>query len=82
MKQPYLFINIMPITTATTSMGSDTPIATAHFWSHEGSKIVKNLKISFLEIKKIQSNFLFLFSYFKNILELTTMTKSVIFCLI
>jgi len=71
MKQQYLFVN-MPITTTTTTtiMNSDTPIATVHFWSHEGSKIVKNLKISSLEITKIQSNFLF--SYFKNILELTT----------
>jgi len=65
----------MPITTATTSMDSDTPIATIHIWSHEGSEIMKNLKMSYLKITKIQSNFLFLFSYFKNILELTTMTK-------
>jgi len=62
----------MPITTATTSMDSDTPIATIHIWSHEGSEIMKNLKMSYLKITKIQSNFLFLFSYFKNILELTT----------
>jgi len=73
MKQPYLFMNMPIIATATktTSMNSDTPIATVHIWSHEGSKIVKNLNNFYLEITKIQSNSSFN-HYKKIIVELTT----------